>query len=143
VPKVTGSPKGLTPIARFLRLTEVHPGGCWEWNGHRSNSGYPSCNIDGESRAHRLSHKLFIGPIPEGLEIDHICRNRGCVNPDHLEAVTHVENMRRAARDSDFGANRRKTHCLRGHEFTPENTYWRPDGKGRQCRPCIKLRWQK
>lgn len=79
--------------------------------------------------AHRFFYEHFIGEIPEGLEIDHLCHNTICVNPAHLEAVTHSENLRREH------AFRPKTHCPQGHEYTPENTYKTPSGK-RQCRIC-------
>jgi hypothetical protein len=80
-----------------------------------------------------VAYELAIGPIPEGLTIDHLCRNRGCVNPAHLEAVTNRTNLLRG--DGIAALNARKTHCKRGHEFTPENTYvWR-EGT-RACRAC-------
>lgn len=88
---------------------------------------------------HRVAHRLWIGPIPVGYQVDHGCRTRGCFNPKHLEAVTGAENNRRS--DSPAAKNRLKTHCKRGHEFTPENTTLKPparEGRApmRACRAC-------
>lgn len=102
---------------------------CWEWTGSRVN-GYGRYKND---PAHRYVYELLIGPIPAGLQLDHLCRNRACVNPDHLEPVTQRENMRRA--DVALGIRSAVTHCKHGHEFTPENTIQRSDG-GRRCAIC-------
>lgn len=113
---VTGSDRITTRIAADDK-------GCWNWTG-KLVRGYGWLS---GTYAHRASYELFVGPIPDGLQIDHLCVNRRCVNPRHLEPVTGAENMRRVAE--------RRTHCKHGHEFTPENTYDRP-ASGRQCRAC-------
>jgi hypothetical protein len=84
--------------------------------------------------AHRVVYEALVGPVPEGLELDHTCDNPPCCNPGHLEPVTHAENMRRGKRNGAV-VNRAKTHCKHGHEFTPANTYTQTKG-GRGCREC-------
>lgn len=111
---------------------------CWQWRGSLDN-GYGRFWLDGRSLvAHRLSYQLQHGEIPEGLALDHLCRNRGCVNPDHLEAVTPVENVLRGIGRSAI--NRRKTHCLRGHPLAGENLLLVHGGRHRQCRECARNR---
>ena len=109
---------------------------CWEWAGARSKNGYGMVR---EQYLHRLSYRHFIGPIPDGLEIDHLCRNRACCNPHHLEAVTHAENMRRGVMlERALASYRSRTHCLRGHEFSEPNTFiYRGQ---RHCRACSVIR---
>jgi len=111
---------------------------CWIWAGAGNGHGYGRRQIRGRTfMAHRLSYEQARGPIPAGLELDHLCRVTMCVNPDHLEPVTRAENIRRGT--SPFAANARKTHCKRGHEFTPENTYINPRNGARWCRPCMRM----
>lgn len=108
--------------------------GCWNWKRCISDNGYGLVTVAGKNaRAHRVSYEARFGPIQAGLSLDHLCRNRACINPDHLEPVTHRENCRRGM--GATGVNARKSHCLRGHEFTAENTMRRSDGK-RECRAC-------
>lgn len=103
--------------------------GCWNWTG--SGNVYGTFRFDGESGpAHRFAYERLIGPIPDGLHIDHLCNNQRCVNPAHLEPVTRSENERRKYGD----------RCKRGHEFTPENTYIRPGRGTRSCKTCQRYR---
>lgn len=110
--------------------------GCWLWTRAVHHTGYGTFTENrGKVLAHRASYKAFVGPIPAGLEIDHLCRVRHCVNPKHLEPVTKKENGRRGM--GFCGVNFRKTHCNKGHEFTTENTYTgRTRGFSRTCRAC-------
>lgn len=103
---------------------------CWVWVGGRNGLGYGELYVPGQKhrpRTHRLAYNLAVGEIPEGLEIDHLCRVRACCNPEHLEAVTHAVNM---ARRMPYG----RTHCFKGHPLTPDNVY--VGANGRQCRTC-------
>lgn len=121
---------------RFWEKT-VPAGECLEWTGVRCN-GYGQIWFSGRMRlAHRIAYELVVGPIPEGLTIDHLCRNRACVNTDHLDPCTGKENTLRGETITAFNA--RKTECLRGHPFSIENTHFfvRRNGKhGRACRTC-------
>lgn len=109
-------------------------GGCWLWEGAQNGGGYGRFKNE---IAHRYAYTVVVGPIPEGLELDHLCRVHGCVNPSHLEAVTHKENILRGV---GWGAqNKRKTHCKRGHEFTEANTV--REGRSRRCRTCQVAQW--
>lgn len=112
-----------------------HLGPCWLWTAARDTGGYGQFGVDANRKArnaHRYAYMLLVGPIPEGYEIDHLCRVRHCVNPAHLEAVTPTENKRR----SGSGAfHARKTHCPAGHPYDEANTYISPLGH-RHCRIC-------
>lgn len=113
-------------------------GPCWVWTGTKLSSGYGIISIDGRThRTHRLAFEWLVGEIPEGLEIDHLCRNRACCRPTHLEPVTGAVNIRRGV--SPWGVNSRKTECPQGHPYSTENTYITPAG-GRVCRICARER---
>lgn len=119
-------------------LPERRPelGPCWQWIAGKTGAGYGAFGSHAEL-AHRISYMALVGPIPSGTELDHLCRNRGCVRPAHLEAVPHRVNAWRG--DAPHGVNKRKTHCVHGHEFTPENTYVSKVG-ARTCRECSRRR---
>ena len=109
-------------------------GSCWNWTGTGNGRGYGFFAVKGRNvQVHRYAYKLARGEIPDGLTIDHLCMNKLCVNPDHLEAVTNGENVRRA--QAHYGVGAAVTHCPVGHEYTPENTYREPKGS-RSCREC-------
>lgn len=134
--KAKGRPP--SPVLPRLASKFTVSDGCWEWTGTRTY-GYGRFRLRGKYvQAHRLMYELLVGPIPDGLQLDHLCRNRACVRPSHLEPVTQRENILRG--EGPTANNATKTHCRYGHEFTPENTYQVKTG-GRFCRACARARW--
>jgi len=126
----------------FLRVLCDIKTKCWEWKGAKSG-GYGNFVINGKQmRAHRLSYQIFIGELRPKFQINHMCSNRSCINPEHLEQITHAEN---GSREKANHYNARLTHCKRGHEFNETNTRYsiRPNGhngwKLRQCKICRKI----
>lgn len=123
---------------KFGKLVGIPDGnGCWPWNGSMTPMGYGTIQVKGYGayRAHRVSYEIHKGPIPSELVTDHLCRNKRCVNPDHLELVPSKTNTQRG--NSLSNINRMKKFCCRGHEFTPDNTY---DAQGfRGCVTCKKI----
>jgi hypothetical protein len=114
------------------------PGRCWEWTASRRADGYGQFRVGGRVggrilRAHRVAYELLVGPIPADLVIDHVCRNRGCVNPQHLEPVTQQVNVLRGYSPAAAGA--RAAHCPKGHPYDEANTFRSRKGK-RLCRAC-------
>jgi hypothetical protein len=152
---LAGSAPRVSDYERFEAKYVVLDNGCWEWTACRYLTGYAMFWLNGMNMpAHRASFELYVGPIPDGLQLDHLCHTRDelcaggwsclhrrCVNPAHLEPVTHLENVRRGL--GGYPALlRARTHCGNGHEFTPENTKLRRDNNGRICRIC-KREWDR
>lgn len=126
-----------TLAERLWRKSERSPDGCLVWTAYRDRRGYGKIAYNGGPvLVHRFAYELLVGPIPEGLELDHLCRNPSCWNPAHLEPVDHRTNVLRGV--GPVVENARKTHCKHGHEFTPDNTV--PQKGGRDCRECRRLR---
>jgi HNH endonuclease len=124
-------PRSSDPVSRFYERILYAENGCWLWQGKISSSGYALLSIKGRYvHVHRWAYEHFRGVIPEGLLIDHLCKHRSCVNPEHLQPVTYQENNQRA-----------RTHCWQGHPFTAENTLI--NGSGRMCRICRHERERK
>ena len=141
IPKGRPGTKPVDPEIRFWKKVMPEPNsGCWLWEGGLDGKGYGtfliSLPVRHNVRAHRFSYELHKGAIPAELELDHLCRNKVCVNPDHLEPVTHEENMRRCPELGKW-SRAHITHCPHGHEYSDENTYmWR---NMRHCRECNRI----
>ncbi|HEC61086.1 MAG TPA: HNH endonuclease [bacterium] len=122
-------------IDRFWQKVQISPApnGCWEWLGNKFSNGYGEFWLDGHNiDSHRIAYQLHIGPIMDGLVLDHSCKNHGCVNPSHLEPVTQVENCRRG----NTGKHQTlKECCPKGHPYIGHNLLLYGDGR-RRCRTC-------
>lgn len=124
---------------RIASKIEVDANSCWLWTACKNARGYGSVGFEGSSRlAHRVIYELLVGKVPQGLELDHICRRHACTNPAHLQPVTHNENVLRGT--GATARNAAKTHCVRGHELSTDNLVasdWIKRGI-RRCLPCTK-----
>jgi hypothetical protein len=122
---------------RIHSRSVIDDNGCWRWMGALDTHGYGQLRVDYVLvGAHRASYEAFVGPIPAGLVIDHLCRVRDCVNPGHMEPVTNLVNI---LRGEGFSArNARKTHCKRNHPLSADNVY--PNHPGRACITCARAR---
>lgn len=123
---------------KILRLGD----GCWYWTGQVNKGGYGRVRDDAANgsrtvQAHRYVYEHLVGEIAEGLTLDHLCRRRRCVNPEHLDPCTIGENVHRSERTA-ASTNAAKTHCAHGHEFTADNTRLDADGH-RVCRTCRRI----
>ena len=124
----------------FVGSFVVDDNDCWRWNRSLHTGGYAQMTVDRKTTyAHRWSYETFVGPIPEELDIDHLCRVRNCVNPRHLEPVTRRENLQRSPIYVGT-TQRQKTHCPQGHPYDEQNTYRIPGRAHRLCRECRRVR---
>lgn len=131
----------IAPVDRFAEKVALNDDGCIVWIGGTNGVGYGQFyrgkkfrGDTGKAYAHRWSYEYHVGPIPDGLFIDHLCRNPACVNPDHLEPVTNRENLLRG--ETTTAAHAAKTHCPAGHEYAGRNLYVHPTRGYRVCREC-------
>lgn len=135
-------PAPLSAEERFLAKVEKTET-CWLWRGTILSTGYGVLSLNGRAiSTHRLSYQLYKGPIPDGLVIDHLCSVTACCNPDHLEAVTNEENIRRGL--SPSAVTRRIGRCKRGHDLAGDNVYSSPGSpRRRRCKKCQQARRRK
>ena len=129
----------MSEVQRFLSKIEFRSGSaCWWWKARQVGSGYGGFYAGGRNiRAHRWAYERWRGTIPAGLQLDHLCRNRLCVRPAHLEIVTNRVNVLRGI--GPTAQNARKTHCPQGHQYSGSNLYVSPEG-WRCCRACHSAR---
>jgi len=137
-----------SPIERFLAKIRVEDRGyktaCWVWAASKYSDGYGQFGVSPKHQigSHRFAYNYWVGPIPDGLELDHLCRVRECCNPEHLEPVTHKVNMLRGlAAEVTIRRQRSKSHCPYGHPYAGHNLYLTSNG-WRQCRACSRRRYE-
>jgi hypothetical protein len=122
----TQLPEGRVKLFRACLPSSLDPAECWEWGGYVDKDGYGVLSGKPQTSGHRASWLIHRGDLPDDLVLDHLCRNRKCVNPDHLEPVSIAENLRRQVK---------RGSCRKGHPYTPESMYVSRSGR-RICRPC-------
>ena len=135
------------PLLRFWKnVDKGKPDECWAWKLALTPRGYGTFSVgaarEGSARAHRWIYQQVNGTLPPSTVVDHICRNRACVNPAHLKACSHRENLLASGSVALAAKNAAKTHCVNGHAFTPDNVYRTRTGT-RMCRECGRINWRR
>ena len=127
-----------TRLQTLMERCEIDEHGCWLWQGNRFGNGYAMMTVRRrKALVHRLAYQAAKGPIPDGLQVDHLCRVRHCINPDHMEAVTSRVNTLRGI--GPTAVNARRTRCIHGHPLSGDNLYVEPSGR-RRCRACDRAK---
>jgi len=128
------------PMKRLWNKVNISENGCWEWTGNTNHNGYGDFTVGYKHfRVHRFVYEVFVDSIKEGMTIDHLCSNRVCVNPEHLEQVTRGENTNRGRLNNIAARIKNKTHCNYGHELTEENVFrWKSTNYTRSCKKCSR-----
>lgn len=122
-----------TRLERFMRKVGIISGGCWQWRGYVDSRGYGQTKVNNITKsAHKVSYLFHVGPVPKGLILDHLCRNRTCVNPSHLEPVTQQVNVQR-------GSEATKPTCKQGHDYTDPANLYLDKHDHRICRACRRI----
>lgn len=134
----------MTSAEKFWGRVAKHPDGCWEWAGPAYPNGYGQAHLNGRHTAHRIAYEMTHGRVDDSLVIDHLCRNRLCVNPDHLEPVTQSENILRGDLPATNAGRSNSTTCRKGrHPWTEANIFHNATTGKPQCRPCLDASYKR
>jgi hypothetical protein len=129
-------------ISRFMDKVDILDNGCWEFTSCIGRNGYARFKLFGRLRlAHRVAYELYVREIPKGFHLHHTCEFKACVNPQHLRPFSPRDHIVLLSPNAPAFKHYHQTHCKRGHELTPSNTYWSRAGRNRSCKACVRLKW--